>query len=179
MAFVPSATAQSISGTPSDVLFSDNSTGSDVLITSRRITITDADGNFIVELGTTTDYELWPLPLIDTIQLSLFPTKDYAVKIYFEWLNVSNVAIYDYTIEATSFTQYNESFDYGLSKRVASNPLLMNDNNFWLHKQQLRTYIDSGNQAILRYSDLYVSQQLYDAATELRLTSQYSFNGNA
>ena len=179
MPLVPSATAQSIPGTPSDVLFTDTSTGSDVLVTSRRITVTDYAGNFLVEVGTLTDYEVWPLPLIDTIQLSLLPLKDYAVKIVFEWLNVSNVAIYDYTIDATYLIEYNESFDYGLSKRVASNPLLMNDNNFWLHKQQLRTYINSGNQAVVRYSDLYVAQQCYDAATELRLTSQYSFNGNA
>jgi hypothetical protein len=179
MAFVPSATAQSIPGTPSDILFTDTSTGVDILIVDRRITVTDAAGNFLVELGTTTDYEVWALPLVDTIQLNLLPTKDMAVKIVFEWMDAGNVAIYDYTIDATYFIEYNESFDYGLSKRVASNPMLMNDNNFWLHKQQLRTYINSGNQAIARYSDLYVAQQCYEAATELRLTSQYSFNGNA
>lgn len=177
MPFSASFTAQSISGSPSDILFADTSTGSDVLILSRRITVQDYADNYLVKTGTTTTYEVWALPLVNSIQLNLLP-KDYAVKIRVDWMNVSNVAIYTSTIAATSFTEHNEAFDYTLTQRMAGNPLLMNDNNFWLHKQQLRTYIDAGNNAITRAGDLYNAQQCYDEATGLRLTSQYSFNGN-
>ena len=102
-----------------------------------------------------------------------------AVKIVVQWLNVSNVVVYDYTISAEGFTEYNEEFDYELTQQMTGNPLLINDNKFWDYKSKLRTLIDAGNQAILNAADLYNAQLCYDAATNLRLNSPYFFNENS
>jgi hypothetical protein len=177
MPLTVSFTAESVSGEPQNILFTDTSTGSDGTITSRRIYVSDKDGNFLVEEGTATEYELWPIPLSDTITLDLL-TKDYAVKIVVQWLNVSNVVVYDSTIDAIGFTEYNENFDYELTQRMTANPMLINDNRFWYNKVKLRTYINSGNNAITQDSDLVNAQLCYNAATDLRINGEYYFNGN-
>lgn len=177
MAFVASFSAASVSGTPSDILFTDTSTGSDGAITSRRIYAKTDKGTFLVETGTTTDYEVWALPLATSITLDLL-TKDYALTLIVELLDVNDVVLYDYTVDAQGFTEYSEEFDYGLTQLMSGNPLLINDNDFWPHKSKLRALINSGNKAITVASDLFNAQLCYDAATDLRLNSQYYFNGN-
>jgi len=176
MAFVPNFTAVSVSGYPNKILFTDTSQGSDGAITSRRIYISDNAGNFIVVTGTATQYNLWPLPLSTAITLALL-TKDYAVSVVVQWLNVSNAVLYDKTIQY-GFTLYNETFDYGLTTLLAANPLLINDNRFFSEKSELREAIDSGNNALSLAADLYNAQQAYDRATAIRLSSQYYFNEN-
>lgn len=178
MALTVSFTAESVAGTESDILFTDTSTGSDGTITSRRIYVSDKDGNFLVEDGTTTEYEVWALPLGTDITLDLL-SEDMAVRITVQWLNGSNVVVYDYTIDAIGFTQYNENFDYDLTQRMSSNPLLINDNNFWPNKSKLRALIDAGNNAILNASDIFNAQLCYDAATEMRDNAEFLFNGNS
>ena len=178
MSFSPNFSAESVSGSPSDILFTDLSTGSDVLITSRRIYVSNDIGTFLVEDGTSTEYEVWALPLSDTITLDLL-TADTACKIVVQWLNVSNAVLYDYTINAEGFTEYNENFLYGQSQLMSYNPLLINDNNFWGNYSKCRTCIDAGNKAITRAADLYSAQQCYDLATEIRVAAQYLFNANS
>lgn len=178
MALTVSFTASSVSGEPGQILFHDTSTGSDGTITSRRIYVSDKDNNFLVESGTTTEYEVWALPLSDDITLELL-TKDMALKIVVQWLNVSNGVVYDYTISAEGFVEYNEEFDYELTQMLTGNPALLGDNAFWDNKSKLRTLIDAGNQAILNAADLSNAQLCYDEATKLRLGSPYYFNENA
>lgn len=178
MALTVSATAQSVSGSNSEILFTDTSTGTDVLVTQRRIyAITDV-GDFLVEDGSSLEYSEWAIPLATTITLDLLD-KDYGLKLVFQWLDVSNVVLYDYTIDAQGFTQYNENASFQLTQALTGNPLLINDNNFAQNKWALRDFIDSGNQAILQASDLYNAQRCYDAGTEIRLSSQYLFNQNS
>lgn len=178
MAFDASFTAQSVSGSNSNILFTDTSVGSDVLITQRRIYAVTDINTFLVESGSSLEYSEWPIPIADTITLNLL-TKDYALKFVCEWLNVSNVVLYDYTIDAQGFTQYNENASFQLTQALTGNPMLINDNNFAQNKWALRDFIDSGNQAILQASDLYNAQRCYDAATEIRLSSRYLFNQNS
>jgi len=178
---VVSFTASSVVGEPGQVLFHDTSSGSDVAVTSRRIYVSDKDGDFIVEEGTSTEYEVWALPLSTDITLDLFTSSvgDKACKIVVQWLNVSNVVVYDYTINAEGFTEFNEEFLYSQTQLMAANQKLMSDNNFWPNYSKMRTLIDAGNQAILLASDLSNAQACYDQATEMRLAAQYLFNGNS
>lgn len=178
MPLTVSFTAASVSGSPSDIIFTDTSTGTDSAVVSRRIYVSDANNNFIVETGTSTEYEIWALPLIDTITLDLLEV-DMAVKIVVQWLNVSNVVLYDYTVSAEGFTEYNEEFLYQQTQLMQANPALINDNRFWLSYSKMRSLIDAGNKAIDQASDLYSAQQCYTAATEMRDNAQYLFNGNS
>lgn len=178
MALTVSFTAESVAGLPSDILFTDTSTGTDVLAVSRRIYVSNSNGDFLVEDGVSTEYSVWAYPLATAITLDLL-SADTACRITVQWLNVSNVVLYDYTIDAIGFTEYNEEFDYEQTQLMQANKLLINDNNFWSNKSKLRTYIDSGNKAITRASDIVSAQSCYDAATELRVDAQYLFNGNS
>lgn len=163
-------------GEPSVVTVEDESTGSDAAITQRRVYLRQANGEFLVPSGTTTDYIEWDYSQ-STIDIDALD-KDYALDVVVEWLNVSNVVLYDKTLPR-GFTSYNEDFDYGLTQQLSGNPMLINDNRFFTEKSDLRTAIDSGDQALDRASDVYGAQRCYDTATNLRLKSQYYFNINA
>jgi len=168
------ATSQTY-GVPDSINFVDTSTGTDNTITSRRIYMKTAANTYLVEEGTTTDYEVWAYAN-STITLSVLP-KDYALEITVQWLAGTTV-VYS-KVYTLGFTLYNETFDYQLTQVLTGNPLVINDNNFFPNKSDLRVNIDGGNQAIFFATDIFSAQQCYDRATNLRLGSQYYFNANS
>lgn len=169
------STSQTV-GDPSTITVTSVTAGTDVTITQRRVYISDATGAFLVPTGTSTEYTQWDIAdaSIDIDCLDV----DTATRITVQWLNISNVVVYDSTQNAIGFTLYNETFDYGLTRNMAANYVLSNDNNFMANKSKLRTYIDSGNNAIELAEDLYNAQLCYDKATELRIGRQQYFNEN-
>lgn len=168
--------AENVLGAPGDLLFTDLTTGSDGTITQRRIYIQIWNDDYLVEDGTSTEYEVWSgFPATTTITLEDILDKDYGAKVTCQWLTAGNVVVYD-KIRYYGFTEYNEEFDYSLTEMLSGNPLLIDDNGFYTHKSDLRTNIDSGNQAIELWSDIYGAQQCYDRATEIRIESPYFFN---
>ena len=176
MAFVPDFVAIQPFGTPNLIEITDLSTGSDFRIVTRRIYIRKADGSYLI------NGDIWDYPDM-AITLDVL-TKDTACEITIEWLNgypsvgIIPLVLYSKVI-LYGFTEYSEMFDYGLTQMLTANPLLINDNDFFPHKSDLRTSVDSGNQAITYAQDLYAAQQCYDRATNLRLSSQYYFNINS
>ena len=176
---VANFSASQTPGVPGTILLIDTSTGTDVVVTQRRVYIQTAAGDYLVEEGTTTEYESWvDFPSTTELTLTDILTKDFACRVVVQWLDVSNTVLYDKTLYY-GFTCYNEDFDYQLTQTVAGNPLLISDNNFWGNKSTLRGYIDSGNNAITRNSDISAAQQCYDLATNMRTNSQYFFNINS
>lgn len=192
MAFTPLFTVTQILGAPSKIIFTDTSVGSDAAIGGRRIYLKKVDGTYLVPSGSATNYIDWALAstslTVDVLN------KDYALLIIVEWVDVatfdttfddsfggggegSGSELYSYTI-LTGLSRYNEDFDYTTTKILSANPSLFNDNNFWENKSLLRTFIDAGNNAVLNINDQYSCQVCYDAATQLRTSSQYSFNQN-
>lgn len=165
-------------GASDSINFVDSSTGTDGAVTQRRIYIRNSVGTFLVQTGTTTEYEVWGnFPSVTTKTLNVL-SADSAVSITVQWLNVSNTVLYDKTLQY-GFTLYNQAFMYGLIQLMTANPLLINDNDFWYNLSKMSTLMDAGNNAISFASDLFNAQQCYDAATNLRLGSQYFFNGNS
>jgi hypothetical protein len=175
MPFTPNFSTSQVLGLPNEIVFTDTSTGSDPSIASRRVYMQTAANSYLVEQGTTTNYEVWSL-LNPTITYDVL-SKDYALYVTVEWLNASNTVLYNKQF-LLGYTLYNESFDYQLTQVLSGNPLLINDNNFFANKSQLRVSIDSGNQALTFASDIFAGQQCYDRATNLRLNSPYFFNSN-
>jgi len=175
MAFVQNFSTSQTVGLPNKINFSDTSTGSDGSIASRRIYLQLDDGSYLVEDGTTTDYEVWPI-IDSTITLDVLE-QDEAINITVQWLDSGGTVLYSKVI-LTGFTLYNETFDYGLTQMLAGNPLLINDNMFFYNKSKLRVYLDSGNNAIELASDILSAQLCYDKATLLRTNSPYTFNLN-
>ncbi len=105
-------------------------------------------------------------------------TKDWALSVKVDWLDVSSAVVETKTI-VLGFTVFNENFDFTLSQMLSGNSPLMNDNGFFEKKSLLRTYIDSGNQAVAIASDYLTAQICYDEATKIRDKSQYLFNINS
>lgn len=169
-------TAQQVVGFPSQIVLNDTSTSPDGAVTSRRVYLITKDGTYLVPTGTNTDYIVWAIAdasiTIDALD------KDYSLVILVQWLSVTDVVLYDKSL-LFGFTLYNETFDYYTTQMLAANNALINDNDFWTNKSKMRTDIDAGNQAISLASDQGNAQLCYDAATKLRLGSQYYFNANA
>ena len=179
MAIVANFSAAQTPGSPGDILLTDTSTGTDVAVTQRRVYIQTAAGDYLVEEGVTTEYSPWlDFPSTTELTLTDILTKDFACRVVVQWLDVSNTVLYDKTLYY-GFTCYNEDFDYQLTQTVAGNPLLISDNNFWGNKSRLRGFIDSGNNAITRNSDITAAQICYDLATAMNTDSQYLFNINS
>lgn len=170
-------TATQSVGEPSEVMLTSVTAGTDGTITQRRVYFITDSGEFLVEEGVETEYNTWALG-DNPITLDVLGTSDKACRVVVEWLNVSDVVVYDST-QYIGFTLYNETEDYTQTQMCAANPLLVNDNNFFKNKQLLRMYIDSGNNAISFANDLYNAQLCYDKATAIRESSQYSFNTNS
>lgn len=176
MSFFPNFSASQTLGTPSVITLTDTSTGTDSNIVSRRVYLRKSDGTFLVPESVTTEYITWAWA-DSTIDINCLDF-DMALQITTQWISVTNVVLYDKAL-VYGFTLYNETFDYGLTQALAGNPLLFNDNSFWKNKSDLRTFLDSGDQAISLASDLYNAQVCYNQATALRLSSQYFFNENS
>lgn len=183
MSFSPNFSTSQTLGFPDSINFTDTSDGDATGIYSRRIYLATAASTYLVEPGTTTDYNEWgviPVDTIDptTITLSNVLDKDYALQVTVQWMNQFNNP--EYTVsKLIGFTFYNENFDYQLTQILAGNPLIINDNNFFPNKSKLRTCIDAGNQAVEYGIDIFNAQECYDQATNLRLQSVYYFNANS
>lgn len=175
MSFSPDFTASQTLGTPSNINLVDNSIGSDINIASRNIYFITCLDNTLVQTNTLTNYEVWNLSL-NSISLDVL-SKDYALNIKVDWVDSNNAILYSIT-KLYGFTMYSEMFDYQLTQVLSGNPLVINDNDFFKNKSQLRLCIDSGNQALSMASDIFAAQQCYDRATNLRLNSPYFFNAN-
>ena len=173
MALSPNFSAAQPLGTPEIIQITDTSTGSDGAITQRRVYLRDKAGNNILPEGTSTDYVVWDYA-DSSIDIECL-TKDYALRITVQWLDVTDVVLYD-TEQILGFTSFNEDFAYTLTQMLSANPLRVNDSGFLQNFSNLRNYIDSGNQALERQSDMFSAQRCYDAGTNIRLNSGYLFN---
>ena len=180
MALSVSFSATQTPGLPGNIIFTDLSTGTDVLVTGRRIYIQGTDGDYVVLEGNTNEYSTWgSFPSVSTITLEdILPTQDIAARVVVEWVDVSGNVMYNST-QYIGFTCYNEDLDYSLTQNVTGNQLLINDNNWFGNKNKLRLLIDSGNKAIERNSDIASAQICYDLATEIRINKAYYFNQNS
>lgn len=175
MPLIPNFSITQTVSTPSIIDIEDTSTGSDVAITQRRVYLQASDGSYLVPTGVTTEYNAWLLANT-TVSIDCL-TKDYALKVVVQWLNVSNTVLYDKTIYY-GFALYGETFDYGLTQNLAANPTLSNDNNFMNNKELIRNFMDSGNNAIAFNSDTFSAQICYDKVTDMISEAQYLFNTN-
>lgn len=181
MPLTPNFSTEQSYSFPSEITFNDTSTGSNISIVGRLIEILTANGTYLVPDGNSSDqFITWALAdsSITVDVLGGTSGKDYAASVTVYWVDVNGDTVNSKTY-VLGFTIYNENFDFTLSQMLSVNSPLMNDNSFFQKKGLLRTYIDSGNQAISLASDYLTAQLCYDAATALRRNSNYLFNINS
>ena len=175
MAISPLFTATQVLGSPSEVVITDTSTGSDTeSITKRRVYFTDKNGDAVNVSGTTTAYEQFnDYPSTTAITLDLL-TQDLAADIRCDWLNASNVVKQTLTIRR-DFTLYAKTYYISLIKSLQSNQKLKDSANFWKKVTELLDDIEMADDAILLLNDIYSSQAALNRAKELIDSPSYFF----
>lgn len=161
MPITPNFTVSSNITTPSLMTLTDTSGGSDGAITQRRVYLQQFDGTYLVPTGTTTSYVEWAYASatknIDAMD------KDYALNIIVQWLDVSNAVLYTKTI-LVEFNSYARTYRLKLLKAIASNPKLVNNQNYFDVMSQLTIYIDGANEAVTLAADISLAQLCNDNA---------------
>lgn len=162
MSFTPIFVVSQTTGQPSIIKLTDNSIGSDVAITQRRIYLQISDNSYLVPSGTTTNYIVWPYA-DSTIDVNVL-NEDMAVDITVEWLDVSNTVLYTKT-QLYLFPMYNKVFFAGLQGRQASTPNITQDINYYTNRSIMWGHIVSAMNAVEIGDDIYGAQNSIDKAT--------------
>ena len=157
-------TATQALGYPSQIIFTDTSTGSDGDIAARRIEVVDSNGDYIVEEGTTTDYEVWPYADA-TITLDLL-TIDRAVYITVYWVNSGGATLYEKT-ELTVFRLYSITYYIYLIKSQSSNVKLKDNANFYQNEIKLLCSLQEAYDSVYYAGDIKSSQAALTRAKSL------------
>ena len=172
MPLTPDFTASQDLGFPSKINLTDNSTGSDAAIASRRIYLLDSDGEYDVETGTTTDYEVWSYADASiTLDLLL---QDKAFWITVQWLNSGGTVLYTKT-ELVGFLLYLKTYYIGLIKSQSSNKKLIDRANFYQNEIKLLCSIREAETAIELAEDIGSAQAAMIRGTELINHPSYFF----
>jgi hypothetical protein len=165
-------TAAQTIGLPSIVTLTDTHTGTDVLVTQRRVYLQKKDGTYLVPAGTTTSYIAWALAdasiSIDALN------KDYSLLITVQWLDASNVVLYT-TSTLFYFTLYNSQVSLNLTKALSSSPDTLMDKDYWTNRVILRCNIDDSAEAVSLGGDQYTAQAALDRATYMTNRQQTFF----
>jgi hypothetical protein len=172
MPLVASFTATQSLGYPSRITLTDTSTGSDAAIAARRVYITDSAGEYIVEDGTDTDYEVWAYA-DSTITLDLLE-QDTAVYITVDWVNSGGTELYEEEL-LTVFLLYARTYFINLVKVQSSRPPLRDHANFYMNEIRLLCSIKEAEDAIYYAGDILSAQAACNRAKVLINQPSYFF----
>jgi len=142
------------------VTFTDTSTGTDLTITTRRIYIRLANGNWLTTAGesTTSAYESWDYSLA-TIQLDLL-SKSTTANVTVEWYAGASL-VYTKTI-LMEWDLYDYVFLFGLLSAQTSFPAVNDNQGYWPNSFKMVTGIFQSESAVTNMDDLYSSQAALD-----------------
>lgn len=172
MAFSPSFTVGQSLSNPGAVTLTDDSVGSDVAITQRRVYFTDEAGNPVVPPRTTTDYVAWSLAT-NPITINSLLQVDTSVNILVEWLDVSNAVLYDSDNDFCLRAFNKQQFVY-LIQQQALNPGIVQDANYYSNLCQYWINIVGANTMTEDAANLSSSQNCLNRAT-LMLQNESDF----
>jgi hypothetical protein len=140
------------SSNPSLVVINDTSTGSDPNITSKTLTLYNADGSVYA----TAD---WPVG-DSSITLDILP-RDVALNIVLSVASSDpepDPSTYTYS-EIHAFLQYSKQYIYALTQRQTANVGIAQDPNYYSNKLRLLCEILSAGNAISIGEDVFAAQQ--------------------
>lgn len=165
MAFAPEFSASQTASSPGSVVFEDTSTGTDALIMSRVIFVTDCNGNYIVPTGTVTNYISWILAT-NPISVANLLTEDKACNVTVQWLDTNGVVLYTKS-HNFSFSQFNKQFYYYLLQQLALKPITIQDDLYHINLIKLWNFIIGADNAVTIANDISNSQNMLNNATEM------------
>lgn len=148
----------------------DTSTGSDVNLTGRTISLYKTDGSLLVPVIT------WAIAN-STYDLTDVLAKDYSLLIKVEWASSSPLGSPStYTKEIiTTFVEYTQDFKYGLIQQWSSaNPPIQQKSAYWQNMMRLIVDISNAIEAT-NYSNQYSAQAALDDAFYLQQNANKFF----
>lgn len=172
MSFTPNFTVAQTALNPSLVIVSDTSTGVDANIAQRRIYFKNSSGEFVVPVGTTTDYVEWVL-VNNPINIDLL-SKDQALEVKVDWLNAGGTILYTLT-QKYCFSQNSKQFLYYLIQLQSLTFNVIQDTNYWGNVALLWTNIIGAINAVEIADDIYASQVCLDRASYLASNQEKFF----
>ena len=172
MPLSPSIAVSQSALTPSNVTIVDDSSGSDGAIASRRVYIQTATGTYLVESGTTTDYEVWAYADI-SITLDVL-TQDECVNILVQWLNSGESVLYSYENQY-ALAEYNKQFLATLVAAQGLTPGMVQDTNYSGNIAIFWTNIIAGINQVEFAGDIAGGQDCFSRATYMRLNQSMYF----
>lgn len=148
----------------------DDSTGSDVNLTTRTISLNLANGTLLG--GSTIP---WTIASGSTKALTGYLPKDYSISITVVWTSSSPIPGSTYTYTALyTFTGNSNTFIYSLIQQLAAQPNLNNDTNFYNNLSRAQTDVDSATQATT-YGDQAAAQSELDDLYYLQVNQNNFF----
>lgn len=172
MSFSENFSAGQTPTNPSIVVIVDTSVGSDILITGRKVTITNAAGEYLVPNGTTTDFVLWSIS-DSSISLDIL-SVDQSVSIKVDWLNVSGVAIYSLT-QQFCLSMFNKQFFYSLVSAQGQTPSIPQDSNYSFNMALFWATLNGAIAAVEIGDDIAGSQSLLNQCNYMQTNQSLYF----
>lgn len=163
MAFVPDFTTSQVLGQPSQIVITDAHTGTDAAVVGARVQVVDSAGNYLVVTGNTNNYSTWAT-ISSPLTLALL-TKDTAVYITVNYVNISGVTLYTKTL-LRGFTLYATTYYLFIIKAQSSRPNLVDKANFYDNEIKLLCAIQEAATAIT-YNDILSCQAALNRANLL------------
>jgi len=155
---------------PTSFTLTDTSTGSDSNLTTRTISLFQANGSLLG--GSVIP---WPYSDGSTKVLTDYLPKDYALNIVVDWISSSPIPGSAYIKSAYyGFTGNTNNFIYNLIQNIAAQPSLLNDNGYYEYLSRLQTEVDSTSLAI-SFADLFNAQSALDRAYYIITKQQFFF----
>lgn len=173
MPLTPNFTSSESLSSPDLVTFTDTSTGTDVTITTRRIYLRLANGNYLTTAGesTTRAYESWSYS-DTTITLPIL-TQSTTASVMVEWYAGSTLT-YTKTI-LMEWDLYDYLFGLELIQAQTANPRIIQDQNYYSNFFAFITNIWNSESAVLYGDDLYSSQSSLNVNQNLIDNSDFYF----
>ena len=148
----------------------DDSTGSDVNLTGRTISLELVDGEELT--GATIS---WPIAEGATKVLTDALTRDFALNITVDWASSSPIPGSTYTYTALyGFTGNTNAFIYGLIQDIAAQNSIINDTNYFDNLSRITQEVDNCDQAVT-YGDQFSGQSALDRSYEMIINADKYF----
>lgn len=161
MPYLPSYSATQQFSSPSVVTLTDQSTGSDIAITERRVFVQDYAGTYLKEVAQSANYKVWSIAAA-TVTLDVLQ-KDTAVRITVQYVDTNGNVLYT-AIKYKCCDINSQTGKYAVLQKWVSDPSIINDPNYRSGIVALETYLVGAQGAITAGSNLVLSQQCLDGA---------------
>jgi len=170
MSFSPAFSIGQYPANPSIVIAVDESVGSDGSISFRKIFVQDANGNYLVPSGTTTQFTVWPLADL-SISLNIL-TNDVAAVVTVQWCDSGGNMLYE-SAQTYCFPLFSKQFAYQLIQGLV--PPITLDTNYSASLANLWTSIIGAVNAVEVGGDIFASQNALNQAIYLRTNQSLFF----